>query len=69
MEHFQGYILTGLLIMWSNFFVKKISVATSKWIETNTLFNIMIKERREIHPVKLQSINKIEWMEIMKKNL
>ena len=65
MEHFQGYILTGLLIMWSNFFVKKIPVATSKWIETN----IMIKERREIHPVKLQSINKIEWMEIMKKNL
>ena len=41
----------------NSYFVEDLPVATSKLAKTDTLFNIMIKERCEIHPVKSRNIN------------
>ena len=57
MEHFHRDILFGLALMQNIYFLEDLPMATSTWIKTDILFNIMIKERCE-------NINIIEWMQI-----
>ena len=52
MKHFHGYNLIGLALMHKRYFIEDLPVATSKWIKLDILFNIMTKERCEIHSVK-----------------
>ena len=44
----------------NSYFVEDLPVAASKWIKTDILFNIMVKERCEIHPVIEQIISIIQ---------
>ena len=47
----------SIFVTLQNYFVRDLAVATSKWIKTDILFNVMIKERCKIDPVKQQNIN------------
>ena len=51
-EHFHWHILIRLALIHNSYFVKDPPPAVSNCIKTDTLFNIMIKERCEILPVK-----------------
>ena len=56
-EHFRRYFLIRLALIWNSCFVEDIPLAVSEGIETYILFNITVKLRCQIDPVKQRNIN------------